>query len=321
MQRIVKADALKYELDHRDEPLLRVAQGESFVVETYDAQSGTITSADIAPLIAEMPSAKSEPGKGNPVGGPVFVEGAEPGDLLEVTIEKIIVEEQGWTHPGPRGGPLGDSYEWPALHEPYVRIFKHLPGPSGTTRDGKGVFSDKITWDLQPFIGTIAVAPEREVESTTIGQGPFGGNLDVRDMKEGTRCYINCYHEGGLLYVGDVHASQGDTEFTGSADETGAELTLSCRVVKNKRIPFLRLEKDESIVSLFSARPLEEAVHNAIVNLMSWMVEEYGVSELDAYTHMSVNPDFRVNVYQMARVGRLRFTAGAEIPRRYLVPS
>ena len=321
MQRIVKADALKYELDYRDEPLLRVAQGESFVVETYDAQSGTITSADIAPLIAEMPSAKSEPGKGNPVGGPVFVEGAEPGDLLEVTIEKIIVEEQGWTHPGPKGGPLGDSYEWPALHEPYVRIFKHLPGPSGTTRDGKGVFSDKITWDLQPFIGTIAVAPEREVESTTIGQGPFGGNLDVRDMMEGTRCYINCYHEGGLLYVGDVHASQGDTEFTGSADETGAELTLSCRVIKNKRIPFLRLEKDESIVSLFSARPLEEAVHNAIVNLMSWMVEEYGVSEMDAYTHMSVNPDFRVNVYQMARVGRLRFTAGAEIPRRYLVPS
>ena len=321
MQRIVKADALKYELDHRDEPLLRVAQGESFVVETYDAQSGTITSADIAPLIAGMSNAKAEPGKGNPVGGPVFVEGAEPGDLLEVTIEKIIVEEQGWTHPGPKGGPLGDSYEWPALHEPYVRIFKHLPGPSGTTRDGKGVFSDKITWDLKPFIGTIAVAPEREVESTTIGQGPFGGNLDIRDMMEGTRCYINCYHEGGLLYVGDVHASQGDTEFTGSADETGAELTLSCRVIKNKRIPFLRLEKDESIVSLFSARPLEEAVHNAIVNLMSWMVEEYGVSELDAYTHMSVNPDFRVNVYQMARVGRLRFTAGAEIPRRYLVPS
>ena len=120
---------------------------------------------------------------------------------------------------------------------------------------------------------------------------------------------------------GDVHASQGDTEFTGSADETGAELTLSCRVVKNKRIPFLRLEKEDSIVSLFSARPLEDAVHQAIENLMRWMVEDYGVSEIDAYTHMSVNPEFRVNIYQMARVGRLRYTAGAEIPRRYLVPS
>ena len=261
MQRITKDLSLKYELDRRDEPLLRVSQGESFVVETYDAQGGSITSPDDAPRVARMPNSKAEPGKGNPVGGPVFVEGAEAGDLLEVSIEKIIVEEQGWTHPGPRGGPLGDSYDWPDLHAPYVRIFKHLPGPSGTTRDGKGVFSDKITWDLQPFIGTIAVAPEREVESTTIGQGPWGGNIDVRDMKEGTRCFINCYNNGGLLYVGDVHGSQGDTEFTGSADETGAELTLSCTVIKNKRIPFLRLEKEESIVSLYSARPLEDAVH------------------------------------------------------------
>ena len=321
MQRITKDQALKYEVNGQDEPLLRVRQGESFVVETFDAQAGNITSAEDAHRVPKMPNARATPGKGNPVGGPVFVEGAEAGDLLEVSIEKIIVEEQGWTNPGPRGGPLGGSYDWPGLHEPYVRIFKHLPGPSGTTRDGKGVFSDKITWDLQPFIGTVAVAPEREIESTTIGQGPWGGNLDVRDMKEGTRCYINCYHEGGLLYLGDVHASQGDTEFTGSADETGAELTLSCRVVKNKRIPFLRLEKEETIVSLFSARPLEDAVHAAIENLMRWMVDDYGVSEVDAYTHMSVNPDFRVNVYQMARVGRLMYTAGAEIPRRYLVPS
>ena len=106
MQRIVKADALKYELDHRDEPLLRVAQGESFVVETYDAQSGAITSADVAPLIAQMPNAKAEPGKGNPVGGPVFVEGAEPGDLLEVHHrEDHRRRGRGGTHPGPKGGP------------------------------------------------------------------------------------------------------------------------------------------------------------------------------------------------------------------------
>ena len=202
MQRITKDQALKYEFDRRDEPLLRVAEGESFVVETYDAQSGSITSPEDAARVAEMPNAKAEPGKGNPVGGPVFVEGAEAGDLLEVSIEKIIVEEQGWTNPGPRGGPLGDSYDWPSFHAPYVRIFKHLPGPSGTTRDGKGVFSDKITWDLQPFIGTIAVAQEREVESSTIGQGPWGGNIDIRDMKEGTRCFLNCYNDGGLLYVG-----------------------------------------------------------------------------------------------------------------------
>ena len=321
MQRIPKDQAWKYEFDHRHEPMLRVTQGESFVVETNDAGSGQIRSPDDAARLADLPTRQFEPMKGNPTGGPIFVEGAERGDLLEVTIEKIVVDDQGFTSAFPGGGPLGDSHRWSEARGPWVHIIKHLPGPSGTTRDGKGVFNDKITWDLQPMIGTIAVAPEREVETSSVGQGPWGGNLDVRDVKEGTRVYLNSYHEGALLYAGDVHASQGDTEFYGTADETGAELTLSCRVIKNKKIPFVRLEKDESIVSLYSFRPLEDAVESAIVNLMDWMVTEYGVSQRDAYMHMCINPEFRVNVYQMVRLGRIQYTAGAEIPRKYLVPS
>ena len=171
------------------------------------------------------------------------------------------------------------------------------------------------------MIGTIGTAPDREVETSAVGQGPWGGNLDVRDIAEGTTCYLNCYHPGGLLYVGDVHASQGDTEFYGTADETRAELTLSCRVIKNKKIPFVRLEKRDSIVSLYSFRPLEDAVESAIINLMEWMVNDYGVSERDAYMHTCINPDFRINVYQMVRLGRIQYTAGAEIPKKYLVPS
>ena len=142
------------------------------------------------------------------------------------------------------------------------------------------------------MIGTIGTAPDREVETSAVGQGPWGGNLDVRDIAEGTTCYLNCYHPGGLLYVGDVHASQGDTEFYGTADETRAELTLSCRVIKNKKIPFVRLEKRDSIVSLYSFRPLEDAVESAIINLMEWMVNDYGVSERDAYMHTCINPIF-----------------------------
>ena len=321
MQRIPRDQAMDYELDHRAPPKLRVQQGESFVVETEDAGSGLIRSADIAPRLDDLPTRKFDPPKGNPIGGPVHVQGAERGDLLEVTIEQIIVDEQGFTNFRPGSGPLGDSYRWQSLRGPYVDIIKHLPGPSGTTRDGRGILNDKVSWDLKPMIGTIGVAPDREVETSSVGQGPWGGNIDVRDMKEGTKCYLNCYHEGGLLYIGDVHASQGDTEFYGTADETRAEVMLSCRVIKNKRIPFVRLEKPESIVSLYSFRPLEDAVESAIVNLMEWMVTEYGVSERTAYMHTSINPDFRVNVYQMVRLGRIQYTAGAEIPKRYLVPS
>lgn len=321
MQRIPRDQAMEYEFDHRHEPKLRVRQGESFVVETEDAASGYIRSADVASRLDRLPTLDSEPARSNPIGGPIYVEGAERGDLLEVTIERIEVDAQGFTAFRPGRSPLGDSVRWQAVRGPFVHIIEHRPGPSGTTRDGTGRLNDSVTWDLQPMIGTIGVAPDREVETSAVGQGPWGGNLDVRDVKEGTRCYVNSYHEGALLYVGDVHGSQGDTEFYGTADETRAELTLSCRVIKNKWIPFVRLEKDDSIVSLYSFRPLEDAVESAIVNLMEWMVDEYGVSERDAYMHTCINPDFRVNVYQMVRIGRIQYTVGAEIPRKYLVPS
>ena len=321
MQRITRDQAMVYEFDWRHQPVLRVRQGESFVIETEDAGSGLIRSPEVAPRLDDLPTRKFFPPKGNPMGGPVYVEGAERGDVLEVTIDAIEVDEQGFTAFRPGQGPLRDSYDWQDLRGPFVHIVRHLPGPSGTTRDGKGVFSDKITWDLQPMIGTIGVAPDREVETSAVGQGPWGGNLDVRDVKEGTRVYLNVYHEGALFYAGDVHASQGDTEFYGTADETRAELTMSCRVIKNKTIPFVRLDKPESIVSLYSFRPLEDAVESAIVNLMDWMVTEYGVSKRDAYMHTCINPEFRVNVYQMVRLGRIQYTAGAEIPKKYLVPS
>jgi acetamidase/formamidase len=312
---------LEYEFDYRHTPKLRVTQGERFVVETNDAGSGLIRSGGGSPGLLRGKLWDFFPPKGNPIGGPIYVEGAERGDLLEVTIEELAVDEQGWTAWWPGLGPLSDSHRWRAAREESIHIIKHLPGPSGTTRDGKGVFSDKITWDLAPMIGTIGVAPDREVETSAVGQGPWGGNLDIRDVKEGTKVLLNVYHPGALLYVGDVHGSQGDTEFYGAADETGGTVTLTCRVIKDKRVPFVRLLKRDTIVSVYSFRPLEAAVESAILGLMEWMVTEYGVSERDAYMHMCINPEFRVNVYQMVRLGRLQYTVGAEIPKKYLVAS
>ena len=310
-----------YEFDHRHEPMMRVDPGESFVIDTEDAVSGLILSADIASKIDDLPTRKFFPPEGNAMGGPVFLEGVERGDLLEVTIEKIEVDDQAFTAFRMGSGPPGDSLECQTLMDRFVHIIKHLPGPSGTTRDDTGFLNDAVSWDLKPMIGIIGTAPDREVETSAVVQGPWGGNLDVRDIKENTKVYLNWYHDGGLLYVGDVHASQGDTESYGTADETRLEVTLNCRVIKNKTIPFVRLEKPDSIVSLYSYRPLKDAVGSAIINLMRWMVDEYGVSERDADMHTCINPDFRVHVYQMVRLGRIQYTAGAEIPKRYLVPS
>ena len=140
--------------------------------------------------------------------------------------------------------------------------------------------------------------------------------MDVRDVRPGTRILIPCYHPGALLYVGDVHACQGDTEFYGTAMETRSSVTLKCGLIKGKSKPFVRLEKEESLISLACAKPLEEAVWRASIQLMEWLIEDFGCSQRMAYLLIGVNPDFRVNVYQMAPIANLQYTAGAEILKK-----
>ena len=319
MQRIAREDAMEYVFDGRKAPKISVAPGESFVVETEDAFSGAIRSIEDMPSADNAPPAQTTPRLGNPMAGPIFIEGAEKGDVLVVRIESIEVADVGRTRWTDRSGPLSDSRRWSMLAKPTLFAIQHERGPTGTTRDGRGILNDRISWNLAPFIGTIGVAPEIEVETSAVGQGPWGGNLDCRDIKEGTSVHLPVFHEGALLYIGDIHASQADTEFYGAADESRATVQASCRLVKSKRIPFLRLEKGDSIISLYCFRPLEDAVETAIVNLMEWMVDEYNIDPQEAYVHTTVNPDFRVNIYQMVRIGRIQYTVGAEIPKRYLV--
>ena len=319
MQRITREQARKYAFDWQDEPLLHVACGESFEIETYDASTGYFkTEADKAdPKLRK--GFDRVPAAANPIGGPVFVQGAERGDVLVVSIEDIVVDDYSWIAVGPRRGPLGESTRWLELSTEYTtKIFRHTAGPSGTTRDGTLHFSDKITWPITPFIGTLGVAPDREVATSLDGQGEWGGNLDIRDVAPGNRILLPVHHPGALFYLGDVHASQGDTEFTGTAAETKSTVRLKLDLIKGKRIPWMRIEKPDSIVSVFASRPLEVAVETATINLMDWLITEHGYTPVDAYCLVSTCPDFRINVYQMCKIRHISFVAGAEIPRKYL---
>ncbi len=171
---------------------------------------------------------------------------------------------------------------------------------------------------MKPFIGTIGIAPDVEVETSGLGQGVWGGNWDCRDIKEGSLVYLNCFHKGGLLHLGDVHATQGDGEWSGVANEVRAEVTLNCDVIKNKKIPYARIEKNESVISLYASKPLEDAVNKAITYLLEWLVNEYGMDPRDAYIQITINPGFRINIYQMVALGKLQYTVGAEFPKKYL---
>lgn len=320
MHRITREQARKYAFDWRDEPLVRMKPGESVEIETYDASTGYFKSAEDKAIPGKRPGFDRTPPHANPIGGPVYVDGAERGDVLVVTIEDILVDSYSWLAIGPRRGPLGESTRWPELSAEYTtKIFKHTPGPSGTMRDGTLHFNDKLSWPITPFIGTLGVAPDREVTTSLDGQGEWGGNLDIRDVAPGNKIFLPIYHPGALFYLGDVHASQGDTEFTGTAAETKATVRVKLDVVKNKKIPWMRIEKPNSIIAIHANRPMEVAVETATVQLMDWLITEYRFTPTDAYCLVSTCPDFRISIYQMCKIGKLSFVAGAELPKRYLL--
>ncbi len=319
MQRIEREQARKYAFNYQDSPLLTVQPGETFEIETYDASTGYFRSEADKAIPAKRPGFDRFPPLANPIGGPVFVQGAQRGDVLVVSIEEIVVDDYSWIAVGPRRGPLGESTRWPELSSDFTtRIFRHTPGQSRTMRDGTLHFNERITWPLTPFVGTLGVAPDREVTTSVDGQGEWGGNLDIRDAAPGNRIYLPVFHPGALFYLGDVHASQGDTEFTGTAAETKSTVRLKLDLIKQKRLAWMRIEKPDSIVSVHAFRPLEVAVETATVNLMDWLITDYGFTPTDAYCFVSTCPDFRINVYQMCKLGKLNYVAGAEVPKKYL---
>lgn len=326
MQKIKRGEVTKYAFDNRDAPVLRVQPGEVFQVETDDALTGLIEDDSDNPTVHQFVDdphvaalAVAYPPKYNPVVGPIYIEGCEAGDVLAVHIDFIDPWRYGFSGILPGIGPYGNSTLFDGqCSQARVQVIEHLPGPSGHTRDGKGVYSDRLTWDLQPFCGTLATAPEREVFTSLLGQGPFGGNIDCRDICAGHTIYLNSYNQGGLLYIGDIHGSQGDTEFTGIADETRATVQLSCTVVKNKRLPCVRIDKPDSIVAVGINRPMEQAVYDAAQNMLEWLREDYDIKPQDMYIRMSCDPAFRVRTYQMVRAMTIEHVVGAEYPKERL---
>lgn len=327
MQTTKREDATVYNWSGETKPLLEVEQGETFRVETWDALQGNIydhgtgefTQEDV-PMVTPKP-----PGfQCNPLAGPIYVEGAEEGDLLKVNIEDIIPTDQGWTGTMKPLGILHDKVDWEECHGWYAHMIDHEPGPSGTTADGKGIFEindHTWEWDLNPHIGTIASAPARGSINSLTTQGPWGGNQDIRDVSKGNSVYINSFNEGGMVCLGDVHGSQGDSELTGFADETKAEVELNIEVIKDKQIPgSMRIEKPESIIQVDNAKvegTPTRAYEGAFKGLMRWLVDEYGFGKREAYIHMSANPDVRINTYQFLPGINFHVT-GVEYPKSYL---
>jgi amidase len=275
MAEVVPSD-YSYVFNPYREPIAQASPGERVTIHTDDAFESRITKREDLPSRA-LASAKFL----NPQTGPIYVEGAEPGDTLAVRIENIEpTRDFAVSVLIPYFGGLTSTIFTRTLQEPLperVWIWDLVDGGHKLVNEELGV---KLPWE--PFLGTLAVAPDLEA-ITALAPGPFGGNMDVPDVKPGNTVYLPVWNSGALVYTGDCHARQGQGELCGVAMEITSKVTLVFEVIKGRAIEWPRIESDEAIMVVGSARPMEDAARIANTELILWLEHEYGYDRWDAY--------------------------------------
>jgi len=282
-------------------PIATVTPGETVEVETWDA-SGTILGVrrNLGDVIQ-----KGLRRYENPITGPIYVEGAEPGDALKIEIINIKFPKVGWTAVIPGFGGLEG---WLQLSPPISKISK-ISGEKiiYTLSDGR-----TIEIPCEPFIGTIGVSPVFEAVSTIV-PGRHGGNMDVPDVCVGNSLLLPVAVKGALLGLGDVHAVQGDGEICGTALEVSSTVTMRVDLEKNKNLIWPRVESKTEIMTVCSAKPLEDAVRLAFLELIKWLETDYGFERYDAYMFLSLAAKARI-----AQIVDPLFTVVAKLPKELL---
>jgi len=297
MQRITR-DKLTPVFDRRLPPVARVGAGETFLVETEDSRGGR--TREPAHTTAEYLLAMRKQGYyGNPVTGPIYVEGASPGDTLAVR----ILDQKCDT--------LGYMGYWPFL----FHLEDYFPQPATVLveiRDGHVIFADDVRIPVRPVIGTIGVAPAMEA----ILSGSMGrhcGNVDAQEIAAGSVIYLPVFVEGALLCLGDCHAIQSDGEI-GSV-EMRSEVTLACEVIRGRSPNMIwpRVETADSLVTIGIATPLEEASRQALRELICWIEERTGMSKHEAYLLIGC-----VGAWRPGQVQVPNYSMRCIFPKQYL---
>ena len=273
--------------DNEIEPVVRVEPGAELEVGTVDASGGQLTAESTAADVATLDFLRV-----NPVTGPVYVEGVEPGDALEVEILGFEENSWGWTALIPGFGLLADEFS-----EPYLHISKY---------DARSVrFTEEIALPFRPFPGTIGVAPGEKGLHSVVPPRHVGGNLDIRDLTVGTKLYLPVEVAGALFSVGDTHAAQGDGEVCGTAIETAMKIRLRIDVKKGLRIPSPQYEVASDAggtsgskgyyVTTGVAPDLLEASKDAIRSMIDHLGREYSLPPELAYALCSVAVNLQIS--------------------------
>lgn len=262
-------------------PVARVQSGGILETNTLDAFGNVI----------RKPGDKLSLVKGdNPLSGPFYIEGAEPGDTLVVKILDLQVDgNQGVGAFAPGFGALNSTNYTPMLHQALPEKVWFYPIDHATNTatfqalDSK--FSVKIP--LHPFFGCIGVAPAGGEARSSVVPAEFGGNMDAPEASVGNTLYLPVNVAGALLYVGDGHAAMGDGEVAGTAIEVPLRSRMQISLMKHHKINWPRFENNESIMAVGAYRPLDDCVRIAFTELVGWIHDDYGLSNLDAYELLS----------------------------------
>lgn len=276
--------------DNSLSPQLEVVPGETVTFETVDASGGQLSPESTASDVADM-----DFGKVNPVTGPVYVDGAEPGDALKVTIVGYRPSGWGWTASIPGFGLLADQFADPALHIWRYEPDLNMPATFGTT----------ARVPLRPFAGTIGVALGEPGSHSVVPPRNVGGNIDIRDMTVGTELVLPIEVPGALLSIGDTHAVQGDGEVCGTALESPMGVTVRLELNKGEAPrfpqfvvpgpPTRHLDGSGYDVTTGVGPDLMGNARNALSDMIDLLVERTGMAPVEAYMLCSVCADLRIS--------------------------
>ncbi len=295
--------------DNSIAPVLRIASGEVVQIDAVEASGGQLGSHSTVTDIATLDFAACDP-----VQGPVYVEGAEPGDTLQIDILDLETADWGWTAIIPGFGLLADEFPDPAL-----KIWE--------LRDGYAQFAPGIRIPLEPFCGEIGVAPGEPGAFSTIPPSINGGNIDTKHLTVGSTVFLPVLAPGALFSVGDGHAAQGDGEVCGTAIETPMQITLRLTVRKDMPVPELQYRTAGPLTPRTNTAPyyattgcapdVMEAARKAVRHMIAYLAHTHGLSRADAYMLCSVAVDLKINEI----VDAPNWIVGAYLPTSIFEPS
>jgi acetamidase/formamidase len=275
--------------DNSIAPVLEVESGESVELEVTDASGGQLDRDSGVQDVAALDFTRV-----NPVTGPVFVKGAAPGDVLEVEILSLRPRDWGWTAIIPGFGLLADEFP-----DPWLAI-SEVDAATGRVR-----FLDDIALAYEPFPGTIGVAPAEPGEHSIVPPSRWGGNLDIKHLRAGTRLLLPVGVEGALFSVGDTHAAMGDGEVCGTAVEAPMDIAVRLSVRRDLQVAapqyvvapgeLARTEADGYHVCTGVAPDLMEATRDATRAAIAHIADRRGGSVQEAYAIVSVACDLRIH--------------------------